>query len=183
MTATIRSTVVDSPIGELLLLATDTGIVRIAFACEDGDAVLGETAEALSGEVVPLASEDLGGAEGGAAAHLATASAALTRYFSGADCLGEVPVDPALAGGFRGRAQAALADIPFGETRTYAQLASELGKPGAARALGSACASNPLPLLWPCHRVLRTDGSLGGFRGGLIAKRLLLDLERAAVES
>lgn len=71
-----------------------------------------------------------------------------------------------------------LLSIPYGESKTYKQIAAELNNVGAVRAVGSACATNPLPIFAPCHRVLRTDGALGGYRGGLEAKQWLLELER-----
>ena len=77
----------------------------------------------------------------------------------------------------RQQVQRALTGIAYGETQTYAQLAQRVGNPNAVRAVGSGCATNPLPIVVPCHRVLRSDGALGGYRGGLVAKRVLLDLE------
>src|SRR5699024_6493261 len=73
-----------------------------------------------------------------------------------------------------------LAGLDYGRTATYKELATQLGRPGAVRAVGTACATNPLPLIWPCHRVLRTDGGLGGYRGGTETKARLLAMESAA---
>ncbi|WIM72807.1 methylated-DNA--[protein]-cysteine S-methyltransferase [Corynebacterium suedekumii] len=80
--------------------------------------------------------------------------------------------------GFRATAQAALSDIAFGQTMSYTDLAAACGNDRAVRAVGSACATNPLPIIRPCHRVLRADGSLGGYRGGPAAKQWLLDHEQ-----
>jgi len=102
---------------------------------------------------------------------------ALAAYFSGAvDALDELPVE---AGGtrFQRRVWALLRDIPPGETRSYGELASALGSPGAARAVGMANASNPVALIVPCHRVVRTGGEIGGYAGGVERKRWLLDHE------
>ena len=82
-------------------------------------------------------------------------------------------------GGFKRRALEEMAAIPYGETRTYTELAAAAGNPAAVRAAGSACATNPWPVIVPCHRVLRTDGTLGGYLGGLEMKRGLLELEAA----
>ena len=101
----------------------------------------------------------------------------LADYFAGTRRLFDVPLDLPAAG-FRAAAQARLAEIPYGRTVTYAELAAMSGNPRAVRAAGSACATNPLPIIRPCHRVLRSDGSLGGYRGGLDAKRWLLDHEK-----
>src|SRR5699024_263582 len=92
----------------------------------------------------------------------------------------DVPVDTALATGFRGEVQQHLASLDYGRTATYKELATQLGRPGAVRAVGTACATNPLPLIWPCHRVLRTDGGLGGERGGPEPQDRLLAMESAA---
>src|SRR5690606_3017210 len=92
----------------------------------------------------------------------------------------DLPLDTRLATDFRGQVQRHLADIAYGRTATYAQPAADLDRPGADRAAGNACAANPLPLVWPCHRILRSDGGLGGYRGGVEAKQRLLAMESAA---
>lgn len=102
----------------------------------------------------------------------------LKRYFNGEAVVFDIPLD--LEGGtpFQRRVRQAARDIPRGETRSYGQLAEIAGSPRAARAVGQVMARNPVPLIIPCHRVLATDGGLGGFGGGLEMKRLLLALER-----
>jgi len=139
----------ETPIGPLSLRASSRGLTAIDFG----------------GEAVPETPL------------LLDAATQLTEYFAGRRLLFDVPLDLPDAG-FRGRAQAALSDIPFGETVSYAQLAALCDNPRAVRAVGSACASNPVPIIRPCHRVLRSDGSLGGYRGGLEAKEWLLAHEK-----
>lgn len=101
----------------------------------------------------------------------------LTEYFAGTRREFTVPLDLTGVTEFRAAVLRELAKVPHGETTTYAQLARAVGNPKAVRAVGSACATNPLPLFIPCHRVLRSDGQLGGYRGGTEAKRFLLRLE------
>lgn len=109
---------------------------------------------------------------------LVAATQQITEYFAGTrrdfELLLDVPASPDT---FRARAQRALRDIPFGERWTYSRLASAAGSAQAARAAGSACASNPLPIVVPCHRVVPASGGLGSYRGGVAAKRLLLEHE------
>ena len=103
----------------------------------------------------------------------------LKEYFQGKRKIFTLPLDPQLTG-FTCAACLALADIPYGHTLSYRELAVRLGKPKACRAIGNAIGKNPLPILLPCHRVIRTDGSLGGFSLGLDIKRDLLRMEAAA---
>lgn len=158
----------DTPIGPLLLAATPAGLVRVAFECEEFDAVLADLAARLSSRILL------------APARLDAVAAELAGYFAGERREFAVPLDFALSSGFRARVQRYLPQISYGQTRTYREVAETVGNPGAVRAVGSACATNPLPVIVPCHRVLRSDGSLGGYRGGLSAKQVLLDLERVA---
>ena len=155
----------DTPIGPLWLAGTERGVLRVAFAHEDTDALRGEL-ERLTG----VRSEH-------SSALLDDAVRQLTDYFEGTRRILDPPLDRRLSAGFRGEVQGGLADIPYGTTRTYKQIAHRLGRPGAVRAVGTACATNPIPLILPCHRVLRSDGGLGGYRGGLEAKRWLLHHE------
>ena len=161
---------VDSPVGELLVAATERGVVYLAFACED------------SAEVLALLNNKIGPATMGTSPVLTLAAAQLDEYFAGARRTFSVPIDEALTSGFRQCVQRLLSDIPYGATSTYAQLADAAANPKAVRAVGSACARNPVPIIVPCHRVLRSDGSLGGYRGGVAAKELLLRLENGALE-
>lgn len=167
--------VVDSPIGELLLAATSRGLVYTAFEVEDADVVLAMLAARLGSRVLRAGRSDAGGP-----IVLDDAAEQLVEYLEGRRREFELPLDIALATGFRGQVQQHLASLDYGRTATYKELATELGRPGAVRAVGTACATNPLPLVWPCHRVLRSDGGLGGYRGGLDTKRRLLEMEAAA---
>ncbi|WP_122943298.1 methylated-DNA--[protein]-cysteine S-methyltransferase [Brachybacterium sp. EE-P12] len=157
---------VDSPVGPLLLAATPQGLVRIAYEREGFDAVL-ETLAARIGPRVLAAPRPLD-----------AAAAELEEYFAGNRRAFDLPLDHALSSGFRAVVQRALPRIDYGRTRTYQEVAELVGNPRAVRAVGTACATNPLPLVVPCHRVLRSDGSLGGYLGGAEAKTLLLALER-----
>jgi len=160
--------VVDSPVGRLLLAATEHGIVRVAFESEDFDTVLQTLADRVSPRVLEAPSR------------LDRAAAELDEYFARRRTSFDLPLDFALSRGFRGEVQRLLPSIAYGHTTSYARLADAAGRPRAFRAVGSACATNPLPVVVPCHRVLRGDGSLGGYVGGLDAKRALLSLEAAA---
>jgi len=156
---------VDSPVGTLLLAATDEGLVRVAFDREDHDAVLVSLADKVSPRIML------------APGRLDHAARELDEYFAGGRRAFDLPLDFRLSSGFRRSVLAHLPDIAYGRTESYAQVAAAAGSPRAVRAVGSACASNPLPLVVPCHRVVRSDGSFGGYRGGPEAKRLLLTLE------
>ena len=156
-----------TPIGELLLAATPEGLVRVAFASEPVDTVL----ERLAAEVSPRLLHAPG--------RLDEAARQLEEYFAGRRRGFELAVDLRLAHGFRRAVLAALPAIGYGATASYAAVAAMAGSPRAVRAVGSACASNPVPVVVPCHRVVRSDGSLGGYAGGLDAKRALLALEAA----
>ncbi|WP_237572950.1 methylated-DNA--[protein]-cysteine S-methyltransferase [Mycolicibacterium lacusdiani] len=158
----------DTPVGALLLAATDAGLVRVAYEREDFDAVLGTLAERLSPRILRDS------------ARLDDAARQLDEYFAGHRRAFDLRLDHALSAGFRRTVQGWLPDIAYGHTATYGEVAAAVGNPKAVRAVGSACATNPLPVVVPCHRVLRSDGSLGGYVGGPDAKTTLLTLERAA---
>mgnify|MGYP002715137169 CR=1 FL=1 len=140
-----------TPIGELRLVPTDIGVARVCFE--------GERLPIDVPSDHPLATQEL------------------TEYFDGTRRKFTVPLDLRGVTEFRAEVLRELAKVPFGETTTYTELARAVGNPKAVRAVGSACATNPLPILIPCHRVLRADGALGGYRGGFDAKRYLLQLE------
>ncbi|WP_167043283.1 methylated-DNA--[protein]-cysteine S-methyltransferase [Salinibacterium sp. ZJ454] len=164
----IAYTVIDSPIGPLLLAATDKGLVRVGFEREGFDRVLDSLASRISPRILR------------APTRLDAAARELDEYFAGRRTGFDLPLDYSLSSGFRQTVQRHLSDIAYGTTETYKEVAEIVGNPKAVRAVGSACATNPLPVVVPCHRVLRTDGSLGGYLGGLEAKTALLTLEAAA---
>jgi methylated-DNA-[protein]-cysteine S-methyltransferase len=157
--------ILDSPIGRLLVAATPKGLVRVAFDIEGFDAVLAEIARRIGPRVIELP------------ARLDPVAAELDEYFSGTRRSFDLALDDTLLTGFRGEVQSYLPTIGYATTASYKQIAERLGNPRAIRAVGSACATNPIPIVLPCHRVLRSDGGLGGYRGGLAAKRALLALE------
>ena len=160
--------IVDSPVGPLLLAATDHGVVRVAYAREDHDAVLQTLADKISPRVLH------------APARLDPAARELDEYFAGARRQFDIALDWRLSAGFRSTVLHHLPEIGYGHTASYAAVARLAGNPKAVRAVGTACATNPLPVVVPCHRVVRSDGAMGGYLGGAEAKRLLLALEAAA---
>lgn len=162
---------VDSPIGGLLLAATPVGLVYVAFEVEDADAVLATVATRIGPRVLRAQAES---------PVLDAAAEQIGQYLSGDRRDFDLPLDTRLATGFRGEVQQHLARVGYGRTATYREIAAALDRPGAVRAVGTACATNPLPLVWPCHRILRSDGGLGGYRGGIAAKQRLLAMESAA---
>lgn len=157
----------DTPVGKLLLAATEQGLVRIAYDREDHDAVLTTLASMVSPRILA------------APARLDPVARQLSEYFTGGRRAFDVPLDFRLSKGFRRAVLAHLPDIGYGRTESYAQVAAAAGSPKAVRAVGTACATNPLPVVVPCHRVVRSDGSFGGYVGGEDAKRTLLTLEAA----
>jgi methylated-DNA-[protein]-cysteine S-methyltransferase len=158
---------IDSPVGDLLLAATPRGLVRVSFGTEDSDQVLTALASDVSPRILELP------------ARLDEARRELDEYFAGRRHEFDLPLDWRLSAGFRRRVLRATARIPFGETSTYSKMARAAGSPRAHRAAGTALGANPLPIVVPCHRVLRAGGSLGGYGGGLPAKEKLLRLEGA----
>lgn len=156
---------VDSPLGSLLLAATPDGLVRVAFEGEGHDDVLADLAVRISPRVVPAGSQ------------LDDLARQVDDWFAGRRHDFAVRLDWQLSAGFRRDVLRRLREIEWGETASYGDLAARVDNPGAARAVGSACATNPIPLVVPCHRVVRADGSTGEYRGGRDAKRWLLDHE------
>jgi methylated-DNA-[protein]-cysteine S-methyltransferase len=162
---------VDSPFGELLVARTDRGVVRLKLPSHRGNQISDDEALAdLAAYVSPRVLE--------APARLDEERRELEEYFEGKRDRFEVPVDWALTpAGFRSRALHAVARIPYGETRTYGQIAKQAGNARAFRAAGTACGRNPIPLIVPCHRVVQSGGGVGNYGGGPEMKRALLDLE------
>lgn len=158
---------IDTPVGPLLLAGTEKGLLRVAFEREGFDGVLDKLADRVSPRVV----ESPG--------RLDQAATELAEYFAGRRTAFDLPLDHALSSGFRRLVQSRLPEIGYGQTRSYGEIAALVGSPRAVRAVGTACATNPLPVVVPCHRVLRADGSTGGYIGGAQAKAALLSLEAA----
>ena len=157
----------DTPVGPLLLATTEDGLVRVAFAIEGHDHVL----ESLAARVSPRILRAPG--------RLDEAARELDEYFAGRRRHFDLPLDFRLSSGFRRIVLGHLPAIDYGKTVSYASVASDVGSPRAFRAVGTACATNPLPVVVPCHRVVKSGGDLGNYRGGPVAKRFLLDLEAA----
>ena len=161
----VAYTTTDSPFGTLLLAKTPLGLVRVGLPNQDSGELLDDLAARVSPRVLEAPRE------------LDESRRELDLYFEGRLDSFDLPLDWQLSQGFRLRVLHAIAAIPYGETRTYTEMASTAGNERAVRAAGTACGRNPLPLVVPCHRVLRTGGALGGYGGGLPMKQGLLELE------
>lgn len=158
---------VDTPVGALLLAATPAGLVRVAYDVEDHTAVLATLATRISPRILA------------APRRLDAAARQLDEYFAKRRTSFDVPVDLQLTDGFRRSVVEQLRAIGYGDRASYASVAAAVGSPKAVRAVGSACARNPLPVVIPCHRVVRSDGTAGQYVGGPAAKAALLELEAA----
>lgn len=164
----VAYTTLDTPVGELLVAATPRGVVRISYLdWFPAD----ETLADLSKRVSPRVLE--------APHRLDALRRELDEYFDGERRRFDVSLDRALLGPFARKVLGRTARIPYGKVSTYAEVASAAGSPRASRAAGNALARNPIPIVIPCHRVLRTGGGLGGYAGGLDRKARLLALEGA----
>jgi methylated-DNA-[protein]-cysteine S-methyltransferase len=161
----VAYTTTDSPFGTLLLATTPKGLVRVGLPNQDADELLVDLAARVSPRVLE------------APAQLDAARRELDLYFEGKLTEFDLPLDWQLSRDFRRKVLRAIARIPYGQTRSYTQMATSAGNVRAVRAAGTACGSNPLPLVVPCHRVLRSGGALGGYGGGLPMKEGLLRLE------
>jgi methylated-DNA-[protein]-cysteine S-methyltransferase len=157
----------DTPVGTLLLAATPAGLVRVAYPTEDHDTVLATLAARISPRILA------------APARLDAAARQIEEYFAGSRTHFDLPLDLRLAAGFRRQVIEHLPAIGYGQRSSYGAVAAALGNPRAVRAVGSACARNPLPVVIPCHRVVRGDGSIGQYVGGITAKHALLSMEAA----
>lgn len=155
----------ETPVGPLLLVATEAGLVRVAYECEGVEAVLARLASTISPRIL------------WAPRRLDQVASQLEEYFAGRRTRFDVPVDLRLSGGFRRSVLAYLPSIGYGHTASYRSVAVAVDNPSAVRAVGTACARNPLPIVIPCHRVVRSDGQLGAYLGGTDTKRQLLEME------
>jgi AraC family transcriptional regulator of adaptative response/methylated-DNA-[protein]-cysteine methyltransferase len=163
--AAIRYTCADSPLGRMLIAATERGVCAIQFARSDGELLEGLRRE------FPFATRKSD--EGG----LRSWAAALLKHIKGKQLDSSLPLD-IRATAFQRCVWAYLQSIPFGATRSYSQVAKGIGRPTAVRAVARACATNPVAVAIPCHRVVREDGSMGGYRWGIERKKALLEMER-----
>lgn len=161
----VAYTKADSPFGPLFLATTPRGLVRVGLPSQDPEELLVDLAERVSPRVLE------------SAAALDETRRELDDYFEGRRQSFDLPLDWRLSSGFRRRVLRQVDRIPYGQTRNYTEMARGAGNERAVRAAGSACGANPIPLVVPCHRVLRTGGALGGYGGGLPMKKALLELE------
>jgi methylated-DNA-[protein]-cysteine S-methyltransferase len=164
----IAYTVEDSPVGPLLLAATKRGLVELGY---EGQKELESYLDRLAAKVSARVLD--------APARLDPVRRELDEYFSGKRTDFDVALDWSLTRGFTRRVLRATAKVPYGHVSTYREMASKAGNERAVRAAGNALGANPIPIVVPCHRILRTGGSLGGYGGGLPRKEFLLRLEGA----
>lgn len=157
---------VDSPVGPLTVAGTDRGLLRVAFPLLSDDEVLGQISERVSPRILEAPSR------------LDGIRRELDAYFAGTLREFATPLDWSLSRGFYLEVLKATARIGYGEVSSYAKVAAAAGSPRAVRAAGTGLGSNPIPVVVPCHRVLRSGGRLGGYAGGLERKQFLLELER-----
>lgn len=155
----------DSPLGRLTLAATPRGLVRVAYSDGDLEQILGGLAREISPRVLE------------APGRMDPIRRELEEYFEGSRRQFSFAVDLSLSRGFFRQVLEATARIGFGEVRSYAEVAAEAGSPRAVRATGNGLGSNPIPIVVPCHRVVRTGGEMGGYTGGVERKKFLLSLE------
>jgi methylated-DNA-[protein]-cysteine S-methyltransferase len=156
---------VDSPLGKLLAAQTKRGLVELAYEDRDADALLAELSSKLSPRLLE------------APAQFDDVRRQLEEYFEGRRTDFELPIDWSLSQGFTQRILQATAKVPFGQLATYREMATKAGNERAVRAAGNALGSNHIPIVVPCHRIIRTGGALGGYTGGLERKEFLLKLE------
>ena len=167
-TPDVRYAVLDTPAGHVIAATTVRGLVRLAYEDWNGgvDAVVEVLAERLSPRILE---------QPAALDHVARE---LDEYFAGDRRAFDLPIDWSLVTPFGRRVLRATARIPYGDVATYADVAAGAGSPGGSRAAGNALGANPIPIVIPCHRVVRSGGALGGYTGGLERKELLLGVER-----
>jgi methylated-DNA-[protein]-cysteine S-methyltransferase len=164
----VAYTILDSPVGTVLVAATRRGIVRISFGeGYDEEAVLADLCTRVSPRIVEAPS------------YFDAVRQELEEYFHGRRTRFDLPLDWRLTGGFGRRVLEHTARIPYGNVSTYKEMAAAAGSPRGARAAGNALGSNPIPIVVPCHRVLHSGGGLGGYGGGIDRKEFLLKLEGA----
>jgi methylated-DNA-[protein]-cysteine S-methyltransferase len=165
--ADVAYAIVPSPLGALAGVCSRRGLLCLSYRVERLDELLDSLAGALSPRIVE------------SPARLDAVARQLDEYFAGRRRRFELPIDWSLSRGFARRVLRATARVPYGTATTYTEVAGRAGSPLAVRAAGNALAANPVPIVVPCHRVLRVGGGLGGYAGGLQRKRFLLELEGA----
>lgn len=158
--------ITDSPVGELLVAATDRGVCRVSF---EPDEAVDDLARALGSRVLRVPRR------------LAAARRELDEYFDGSRTSFDLPVDITSLTAFQQRVLTELTRVEYGHVTTYGDLAARIDRPRAARAVGGALNRNPVAIILPCHRVIGASGSLVGYAGGLERKRALLRIEGAAL--
>jgi len=158
--ATFERRDMKAPWGLVHAVATDVGIASLHF---DGESLGADQSDGMATALTSL--------------HLDVLERELAEYFDGDRRTFGVPLDLSRVKGFRADVLVAMQRIPYGKTESYSELAAAAGRPAAVRAAASGCATNPVAIIVPCHRVLRSDGTLGGYAGGLDVKQLLLALE------
>jgi len=168
--ADVRYAVLDTPAGRVVAAATTRGLVRLAY--EDWNDGVDRIVEALAGSLSPRILEQ--------PAALDAVARELDEYFAGRRRAFDLRLDWSLCTPFARRVLGAAQRIPYGQVATYGEVAERAGSPGGSRAAGNALGSNPMPIVVPCHRVVRAGGALGGYTGGVERKELLLGLEHAA---
>jgi methylated-DNA-[protein]-cysteine S-methyltransferase len=160
---------VDSPLGKLMAAVTEDGLLRLGFETERVETTLEDLARKVSPRILQ---DDL---------RLEKIKRQLSEYFEGRRRVFEMPIDRQLIHGFHRLVLDATERIPYGSVSTYREVAERAGNRRASRAAGNALGSNPIPIVIPCHRVVRTGHGLGGYGGGVDKKQLLLDLEGAVL--
>ena len=165
--ADVRYARLDTPVGVVIAARTSAGLARLAYEDFSGglDAILRDLAARLSPRIL----------EG--QAHLDPVARELDEYFSGSRERFDLPIDWALVAPFGRRILEATREIPYGNVAAYGEIAAAAGSPGGARAAGNALGANPIPIVIPCHRVVRSSGALGGYTGGIERKQALMQVE------
>ncbi len=165
-----------SPLGTILTAATEAGLCMLRFLQPDAPE---KDPESQGPVVLPASFLTNPRFIWDSNPVLERAQECISAYFDGTSIHLDVPVDFLTGTPFQKEVWRALREIPYGETRSYGQIAARIGRPKAARAVGRACGKNPVALVVPCHRVIASDGSLGGFSSGLAIKKALLEREGA----
>ena len=171
----------DTPVGKMLIGCSDSGLLAISYANATTGANAGAPGKAEAALKKRMKSHipDVRFV-GGATSEVTAVAEQLGGYFAGRRTAWDIPLDWSLTTGFRRAVQQASCEIGYGETLSYGELAAAAGNPRAARAAGSAMATNPISIVVPCHRVVRSGGDIGNYGGGIDAKKFLLALEKSS---